>query len=919
MIMLATKLFIPPPRPNALPRATLTARLQAGLHRRLTLIAAPAGFGKTSLASAWVGTCGRPAAWLSLDEADSGPARFLSYLVAALQTLALSDVEKVVPPIGADVAALLRSAQPPRFDALLALLLNQIATLPQPALLVLDDCHVLAGGPIDQLLAMLVDHLPPQLHLVLITREDPALPLARLRARDQITEVRAADLRFSTAEAATFLTEVMGLTLSEHAIATLEARTEGWVAGLQLAALSLQGHPDAAGFVRSFSGHHRFVLDYLLDEVLRRQPAPIQQFLLRTAILDRLCGSLCDAILHDDGGTAHSESSPAILAQLERANLFLVPLDDERRWYRYHHLFGELLRQRLPHDSGLSEAAIAGLHLCASAWFEAHDLLPEALHHAAAADSTRLAALAERSWQQMDHRFQSVAWLRWVQHLPETILQERPVLCLQYASALSDAGDIAGSAARLQEAERWLEPKDTTEEPVVEVYAQFATLPSRIALIRAYNAQAQGDVAAAVQQAVHALAHLDHDPSLLRAQVMALLSLSYWAAGDLDAAQRALDVWIASTREAGNLAFTLASQVYLVEILFAQGQLHVASRRCRQLLEQVPADDAAAGMAVPHLHLQLAMIAHEQGAAPAAACHLQMSEEASARGSLVDWPFRRYLLQARVQELAGNWESALDLLDEAGRRFVKTPVPNLHPVAALKARVHLRKGNLAAAQAWAAETGLTPADKVSYIREFEHLTLVRLLLARARRKQGDDELPAACSLLARLFEAAETAGRIGSMIEILLLQSLICEVRGDIPQACITLEHALILAQPAGYLRLFVDEGPPLMRLLGRMRDAGSGMQAYVSTLLNAFGSQAVVHPASDIPPPLPEPLTTREIEILHLIAAGLSNQEIAVRLHLSPQTVKVHTRNIYGKLGVSSRTQAVARGRALGMLEPQN
>lgn len=903
MITLTTKLFIPPPLPNAVLRTALIARLQAGRDRKLTLLAAPAGSGKTSLVASWLHVLtSHRVAWLSLDAADADPARLLSYLVAAVQTVA--------PTFGADVLALLHAPQPPPIDTALTLLINRLAALPHPTILVLDDAHVLAGEPITQVLGMLVEHLPPQIHLVIITRADPPLPLARLRARGQISEIRAPDLRFTPAEVAAFFTEVMGVPLAAHEIAVLEQRTEGWAVGLQLAALSLQDHPDRASFVRSFSGSHRFVLDYLLDEVLRQQPAAIQQFLLRTAILERLCAPLCDALL---APIAHTQAvyTPAVdlLAQLERANLFLIPLDDERRWYRYHHLFRELLRQRLPLDAGMSAAEIAALHQRASAWFEAHDLLLEALQHAAAADPDWLAALAERSWEQMDSGFQSAAWCAAVRQLPDALLLKRPVLCVQYASALSDTGDLEGSAAWLRAAERWLEPPDRTAAPVIVMAAQFATLPARIALIRAYNAQAQGNVPVAAQQATLALECLDDAPTLLRAQAMALLGLAYWTTGDLAAAQRALAGWIAYTREAGNLAFTLASHVYLVAILLAQGQLREAARLCRQVLEQVPADDTAARLAVPHLHLGLATITYAQGDLLATRQHLQASKAVGEQGALIDWSFRWHLQQARLAEAEGNWIAALDLLDEAERRWVRTPVPDLRPIAALRARLHLRQGNLSAVQAWAAATSLTPADELGYVREYEQCILARLLIAQVSQQETAVELHAVFSLLARLLRAAEAGRRTSSMIEILLIQAQAHITDGDLPQSYRALERALRLAQPEGYVQVFVDEGPLLAHLLARM-SIPDALQAYVQTILQAFG-----HPTPVTAAPLVEPLTLREIEILRLIAAGLSNQEIAAQLHLSPQTIKVHTRNIYGKLGVTSRTQAVAQGRALGMV----
>lgn len=917
--LLATKLYRPPPRPQGVMRPHLIERLTAGLHRNLTLLAAPAGFGKTTLLSQWLDGCARPVAWLTLDASDHEPARFLAYLVAALQT--------VVPEFGAGLMAALLAPQAPTPAAAVMGLINALATLAQPVVLVLDDYHLVNAAPVDAALGLLLAHQPPQLHLVIATREDPPLPLARLRARDQLTELRAADLRFTHLEAGALLSQTEGLSLPEDVVAALASRTEGWAAGLHLAALSLRSHQDAASFVRSFSGSQRFVLDYLLEEVLQQQPAPLQQFLLRTSVFDRLCGPLCDAILATPAGTGQ-----ATLEAIERANLFLIPLDEHRYWYRYHHLFGELLQQRLLQEPAMDAGAIAMLHVRASGWYEAQGLLPEALHHAAAAaDPARVAALAERAWAHMDSSFQAAAWCRWVGQLSEEVLRVRPVLCTQYAWALMDTGQIAASETWLRHAERWLPAVDRAASAshdemaalVVVASELLPSLPARIAAARAYLAQSRGDFVAAQQYAAATEALSTESEPLLQAQAAVLRGASQWASGALEAAYSAFAAWVEHTRATGNLAFALASGFYLAEIRFAQGQLREAARLYRQFLNLVPADHEALTMAAPHLHLGLAVIAHEQGDAQAATLHLRTSQELGEQAALIDWPFRWRLAQARMAESSGNWEAALDLLDAAEQRYLPNPVPNLRPVAALKARVYLRQGNLAAATAWVAACGVAATDALSYQREFEHITLARVLvatstrsvIARYRREPVTGDLHDALEFLTRLLAAAEAGGRISSQIEILLLQSLAYAALGDSAQARIPLQRALELAEPEGYVRLFVDEGAPLARLLERELDAGGSRQTYLKRLRAAFAPQLTAHPASLALPPA-EPLTAREREVLRLIAEGLSNQELAARLHLSPQTVKVHTRNIYSKLGVASRTQAVARGRDLGFLE---
>jgi LuxR family maltose regulon positive regulatory protein len=910
MPLLATKLFCPPPGPGTVLRQRLLARLSDGLARKLTLVAAPAGYGKTTLVSAWVTAVDLPAAWLSLDPDDRDPVRFLSYVLAALQT--------VRPDLGGSIVAALQSTQPPPLEALLTDLLNALAALPERIILVLDDYHVVDSDQVDRALAFLVAHLPPQLHLVIATREDPALPLAQLRARGQLSELRLADLCFDADEAATFFAEVMEQRLAEPDVAALVARTEGWAAGLHLAALSLRGHQDIDSFVRSFSGSQRFVLDYLLEEVLQQQPAPLQQFLLRTSVLDRLCGPLCDAVLATPAGTGQ-----ATLEAIERANLFLVPLDDQRCWYRYHHLFGELLRQRLREEAAMDASAIATLHLRASGWYEAQGLMLEALHHAAAAaDPARVAALAERAWAHMDSSFQAAAWCRWVGQLPEELLRVRPVLCTQYAWALMDTGKPEASEARLRQAERWLSTADSAESASQDEMAAMVVvatellpgLPARIAVARAYLAQSRGDFVAAQQYAATTRDLGAETEPLLHAQAAVLLGVSQWATGALEAAYGAFAAWVEHTRAAGNLAFALASGFYLAEIRLAQGQLREADRLYRQFLNLVPADHKDLRMAAPHLHLGLALIAHEQGDTLTATLHLRTSQEQGEQAALSDWPFRRCLAQARMAESSGNWEAALDLLDAAERRYLPNPVPNLRPVAALKARVYLRQGNLAAATAWVAARGITATDDLSYRREFEHIILARVLIARYRREYVAGDLHDALDLLTRLLAAAEAGGRVGSMIEILLLQALALPA-DELSAALAALERALTLAEPEGYVQLFVDEGLPMLRLLERMRDDGGRMQAYLHRLRAGLGMAPDARPSSFIPDPLVEPLSPRELEVLRLVAQGLSNRAISERLHLAVSTVKGHNLTIFGKLQVQRRTEAVARARELGLL----
>ncbi|MFO7680503.1 MAG: LuxR C-terminal-related transcriptional regulator [Chloroflexota bacterium] len=920
--ILATKLFRPLLRSKIVLRRRLLERLNEGYASgaRLTLVSAAAGFGKTTLLGEWLSqprdkgaspdsspvTPPSRAAWLSLDEGDSDLGRFLAYFIAALQT--------IFPTAGERSLALLQASQLVHAEVVLTAVLNEIAALPDPFILVLDDYHLLLAPPIDQAITFLLDHQPPQMHLVIATREDPPLPLARLRARGQLTELRAADLRFTHAEAADFLNRVMGLALLPADVAALENRTEGWIAGLQLAALALQGttpgHQDVAGFIRAFSGSHHFVLDYLLTEVLQQQPAHMQSFLLRTAILDRLCGPLCDVVLAADEG-----SSAITLQHLERANLFIVPLDSERQWYRFHHLFVDLLRQRLHQPassfSDSDEESTARLHSRASAWFQQNGFEAEAFHHAlAAGEFERAADLAELWWQAMETTFQSAVWLGWVQKLPPELFSRRPVLIAHMASALMDMGDLEASESRLQEVERQL-----SGSPMDLVYldeAQFRALPSKIALARAYSAQSQGNFSVTMEYARQALALVVEDDPYTRAAAVVTLGFSHWVNGDLQAAHNVLVEWMASMKQVGNVVYMVATTFALADIMVAQGRLHETVKTYEQALEWAAAYGQDAQRITAHHYLGLAMVYHEWDEKETAVHYLVQAEQWGERTTLVDWPCRWRLAQARLKESEGDLAAALALLDEAKRLFVRIPVPDVRPIECLKARVWLKQGRLAEAQTWARVRALAADDEISYLQEYEHITLARLLMAEHENGRSPQSIHTAIELLERLHAAAEQSGRTGSVLEILVTQALAHEAGGSLPAALACLERALVLAEPEGYVRLFVDEGQPMARLLAAAASRGIA-PGYTAKLLTAFPQTEST--GSKPPSPLVEPLSERELEVLHLVAQGLSNRQIGEQLFLALDTVKGHNRRIYDKLGVQRRTEAVARARELGLI----
>ena len=904
--ILATKLYVPPPRPGVVLRPRLFERLDEGLHSRLTLICAPAGFGKTTLISEWLAGCERPVAWLSLDEGDNDPTRFLAYLVAALQTIAAN--------IGEGVLGMLRSPQPPPTEAILTALLNEIDTVPDDFVLVLDDYHVVDAKPADDALSFLLEHQPPRMHLVIATREDPHLPLARLRVRGQLTELRAADLRFTPEEAAEFLNQVMGLSLSPVDIAALEARTEGWIAGLQLAALSMRGREDVSGFIRAFAGDNRYIVDYLVEEVLQRQPERVRSFLLETSILDRLSGPLCDFLT--DGG-----EGGVMLEALERGNLFVVGLDDRRRWFRYHHLFADVLRARLMEER---PDLVLDLHRRASEWHERNGSPDDAIRHAlAAGDFERAADLAELAGRAMLTNRRGDTFLGWLRALPDEPVRARPVLSAYYALALL-SHDLEAAEARLRDAERLLDsaapggPESPPGGMLVVDEEGFRSLPGVISIVRAYLAGALGDVPGVVRHARRSLKLLPEDDHLWRGGAAALLGLAYWNSGDLEAAYRSFADGIATLRMTGDVTHSISGAFILADIRTAQGRLREAARIYEESLKLAEDHGEPMPPLMGDLYVGMSELNRERGDLEAASRYLQRSKELGERGGMSENRHRWYVAMARIKEARGDPDRALDLLDEAERLYIRSPDPEVRPITALKARVWIRQGRLDEALGWARERGLSAHDGLGYLREFEYITLARMLIARYEDDRAERSIHEATGLLERLLKAAEEGGRAGSVIEILALQALAHEAQGDVPRALASLERALSLAEPEGYVRIFVDEGVPMARLLYDAL-ALEVESEYVRRLLAAYPvaepeqvtSSRLRGPESE----MVEPLSGRELEVLQLIAEGLTNQEVATRLYLSLHTVKVHTRNIFTKLAVKNRTQAVARGRALGIL----
>jgi len=917
--ILAIKLYIPPPRSKIVLRPHLIERLTEGLSldRKLTLISASAGFGKTTLVSEWIASCGSPVAWLSLDEGDKDPTRFLTYLVAALQTIAAN--------IGEGVLGVLQSPLPPSTESILTALLNEITTIPDDFILVLDDYHVIDSKPVDDVLTFLLEHLPPQMHLVITTREDPQFPLARLRARGQLTELRTADLRFTPTEAADFLNQVMGLNLSAEDIAALETRTEGWIAGLQLAALSMQGHQDVTSFIQSFTGSHHFVLDYLVEEVLHQQTESIQTFLLRTSILDRLCGPLCDAVLLDP-----SASGQETLEYLEHANLFIVPLDNERHWFRYHHLFADLLQQRLRRSSTISTGKENGgvdeLHRRASEWYEHNGSAADAIRHAlAAGDFERAADLVELVMPTIDRSRQFATLLGWLKALPDELVRLRPVLSYWYASISMSCGELGGVEPRLRDAERWLDTTADTAGMVVVDKEEFRRLPGMIAIIRAGLALARGDMPETVKYARRVLDLAPEDDLLMLGGAASQLGLAAWTSGDLETARRMTADGMTNLRLAGYISPAIGGARVLADIQIAQGCLHEAMTTYEQALQWATEPGAPVIPGAADMYVGMSALHREHNDLKIAMQHLLTSQALGELAGLSPNPYRWCAAMARIREAQGDLGGALDLLDQAERLYDGAFAPNVRPIATRKVRLWVAQGRLGEALGWAHEQGLSVENELGYLREFDHITLARVLLARYLSDRANGSITEVAGLLERLLKAAEEGGRNGSVIEILVLQAIAYHAQDDLPAALLPLQHALVLAEPEGYVRMFIDEGSSMLHLL-REASERKIMPDYTNKLLAAFEAEKrKSEDKPDLPPAIPEghrdgeflieSLSQRELKILQLIAQGLSNREIGERLFLALDTIKGHNRVIFDKLQVQNRTEAVARARELGLL----
>lgn len=845
------------------------------------LVAAPAGFGKTSVLTEWLSTLGAQTrvSWLSLDERDDDATLFWTYLLASL--------DRAGPGVASASLELLASGSTP-LEAVLATLVNDLHADGAQFVLVLDDFHVVENQAVHAGITFLIDNLPANVHLVISSRTDPALPLGRLRARGELIEIRAADLRFTPSEASAYLNDVMDLAVGVDDVATLSDRTEGWIAALQLAALSMQGRSDAAGFIAGFAGDDRYVVDYLVEEVLQRQPSARRTFLLETSILGRLSGELCDAVTRASG-------SGETLEALDRANLFLVPLDDHREWYRYHHLFAEMLRARLLDER---RERVRELHLRASEWFEQHGQAADAIGHAIDAEAfDRAAALIKIEMPTMQQQRQELTLVGWLGMLPAEVVRADPELAVGYAGAVLSSGRTDGVDRLLHDA----------ETAIGGASDGIRAVRNSIALYRAAQALTAGDLETALEQSGIAVGLSENGSHIDRGSSNGLRGLVLWAGGDLESARATWAVSIDELEKAGHLSDTLGGSIALGDILSAQGRLTAAEKTYRRGIEVAAAADPPIRGAAD-MHVGMADLLRERGDLEDARRQLDLSEALGEYAGLPQNRHRHRMVAARLLLAEGAPAAGIPLLDEAELLYTPDFFPEVRPIAALRARVQLAAGRESEAREWARHHGVRIDDELSYLREYDHITLARVLLADAATPGVIADV---LTFLERLLRAAEDGGRQGVVIELLILQSLTRQRGGRDDDALTALGRAVVLAEPEGYVRLFADEGRPIAMLIAALAKR-DGNSPYLRRLHSAAAGASRRRPSGT---GLPDPLSEREIDVVRLLASDLSGPEIARHLVVSLNTLRTHTKNIYAKLGATSRREAVRRAGELGLL----
>jgi LuxR family maltose regulon positive regulatory protein len=900
--ILRAKLYVPRGRPDAVPRSRLYERLDEGVRRELTLVSAPAGFGKTTLLADWARGAERAVAWLSLNPDDNDPVRFWRYVVAALRRAGARVGPRALYGLGSRTLVSSRG--------LVTALINELDALPDEVALVLDDYHVIESGPIRDGVAFLADHLPSQLHLVISSRSDPTLPLARLRARGQLAELRAADLRFSSEESASFLRELWGLDLAEHVFQALESRTEGWAVGLQLAALSLQGRPNSGAFVNAFRGTHRYILDYLSEEVLEQQEERVRNFLLETSILGRLNGSLCDAV------TGHRHSQ-AMLEELERANLFLIPLDDERRWYRFHNLFGDLLQAKLQQ---YRPETVAELHRRAGTWCEDNDLVDDAIRHALASGDTQWGGrLIEEHVNETFLCGESAILERRLSLLPANDIRKRPLLCFAQGLIELHVGHLDSVDRLISHAERAFQ--DDQERRNFEVPTDggmVANVPAAIALLRSEVSSARGDPEGTTNFARAALAQMADEELGPRLWAQWLGLLADWMSGRMEEAESGFARMLTEARATPEPHPLTTSCHTLGWVQQARGELSAALRTYREGMNLATQGSRFLPWHVGEAHLGMAQVSYARNELEEALNHATKAIELTRGVVEFRLPAFGLVTLSWSRQAMGDSDGALEAMDEAWRLLQNTDVVTMFsPARAERASLLLAQGRIDEVVRWTEGRGLTENDEVSYPRERDYLVLARVLLARS-------EPARALALLDRLEALAKSQGRTGSVIEIRALQALALQAGGDHERALSVLADALALGRPEGYVRVFADEGAPMAALLkslvggrrrGQLPATSGAAQDHLNRVVRALGAAGGEATAVPEVAGLIEPLTARELEVLNLIATGKRNRDIAGELVVTLETVKKHVSHIFDKLAATNRTEAVTNARELGLL----
>ncbi len=898
--VLATKLFPPSPTKDIVQRPRLMKILDQGSHRKLTLVSAPAGFGKSTLVGDWIVGTERKVAWVSLEPSDSNIKSFLKYFVSGIQN--------VTKDIGESALALLQGAQPVQSETVLEPLFNEISQVPYEFSIVFDDYHSLDSNPVDEALNYIVEHMPPQMHLVVVTREDPSIPLPRFRARQELIEIRENDLRFQKKEIKGFLNNLMHLNLVQEDILALEDRTEGWITGLHLAAISLQGSAQPGEFIKNFTGSNRYVLDYLVEEIMNQLPENVLKFLLYTSILDRFSVPLCNALLFDK-----KHSAKEVLEYLEKSNLMLIPLDDRREWYRYHHLFSDVLSVYL---ADIYHDMIPELHLRASKWYEEMGADMEAIIHAIKGKHfNRAANLAELVYPKYHMYYPSIEWLEWLKGIPEEIINTRPVLCINVAWAHLNAGDLEPALHCMDKAEYWLnqnaemkQQSTKNEKMIISSESQFENLPYFLVQARLYHAQATGDTESSLKYAQKALEILPVEQYEARAATEAMLGIIQWSSGDLESAFEIFRNGMFS-----NDTYLVSGTLVLAGMKMTMGNLSEAESHCLHAIELAQTRFEKPPTGTEDVYSSLAEVNRERGMLDQAAKNLKRCEALGSQVQLSDWQSRYLVSLAKLKCSMGQYEQALKIFNKAESVFVRTPLPIIQPISAHRARVQLKLNHLIDVEDWIKKNDIHPDKPLQFLYEYELITYARYLQTKFSIDQDRSKLLEAISLLKRLKTFAENQNRRGSLLEILILLSLIQDTAEQFSPAQKTLVQAIKLAEAEGYVQMFVDEGESMEQLLKVILDLESPPE-YAKQLLNVFkegrdaGSELVNLGLVD-------PLSPRELEIIQLIGQGLSNTEICAKLFVAMSTIKNHNQRIFEKLGVNRRTEAVIKAQKIGLI----